>query len=360
LRYVRALRTGTAVVALAVLVLAACASGDDDGTSSATTSRGTAATTSTTAAGPAYVKPAASSGCGAAAAKVAAGETRVDTTSGGAPRWYMRHIPPKYDGTTPLPAVIDIHGYAEGAVVHTKMSALGPFGDVHDFVTISPQGSGTAVALWNTDLKSADVTYIGDLLDEIDRTLCVDTNRIFVTGLSNGAFMTSAVACAYADRIAAAAPVAGIRDIDGCAPRRAVPVVAFHGTADPFVSFDGGLGPKALELPAPDGSGTIGDSSAAASETKGPTVPEITTAWAKRNDCAPTAPSAQRIAKDVVEFRWECPPSADVELYRIDGGGHSWPGSAFSKAVASVVGPTTSSIDADDVMWKFFQAHPLR
>jgi polyhydroxybutyrate depolymerase len=352
-------RRASATLVVLALLAAGCASGDDDNTASAT-NPSAAASTTTTVVKPAYVRPAPSDGCGTAAAKVAPGEQRVDTTSGGAPRWYIRHVPPKYDGTTPLPVVIDIHGYAEGAVVHTKMSALGPFGDSHDFVTISPQGSGTAVALWNTDLQSPDVKYIGDLLDELDRTLCVDTNRVFVAGLSNGAFMTSAVACAYADRIAAAAPVAGIRDIDGCTPKRAVPVVAFHGTADPFVSYDGGLGPKALALPAPDGSGKTLGQSGAASQTKGPTIPEITTAWAQRNDCAAIAPSAQRIAADVVRFRWDCPPGADVELYRVDGGGHSWPGSSFSKAIESVVGPTTTSIDADAVMWKFFQAHPLR
>jgi polyhydroxybutyrate depolymerase len=356
------IRSATAsVLVLALAVLTAACSGDDDSASSATTTTHAVATTTTTAAKPEAVQPAASTGCGTAAAKLSAGETRVDTTSGAAQRWYFRHIPPAYDGTTPLPVVIDIHGYAEGAAVHTKMSALGPYGDTHDFVTITPQGSGTTVALWNTDLKSADVAFIGDLLDEVDRTLCVDDHRVYVTGLSNGAFMTSAVACAYADRIAAAAPVAGIRDIDGCAPKRAVPVVAFHGTADPFVSYDGGLGPKALALPAPDGSGkTLGQSGAATTQTKGPTIPEITAAWAKRNDCTSAAPKEHPVANDVTLLQWSCSSGADVELYRVTGGGHSWPGSAFSKAVANVVGPTTFSINANDVMWKFFQDHPLR
>ncbi len=361
----RLIRAASASVFVLALIASACASddGNDDAANAAvrpSTTPATTASTSTTVAAPVDVEPAASRGCGTPAAKVAPGETRVDTTSGGIGRWYLRHVPPAYDGTTPLPVVIDIHGYAEGATVHTKMSALGPYGDAHDFVTITPQGSGTAVPLWNTDLQSADVAYIGDLLDELDRTLCVDDHRIFVTGLSNGAFMTSAVACAYADRIAAAAPVAGIRDIDGCAPKRAVPVVAFHGTADPYVSYEGGLGPKALQLPSPDGSGTIGQSGAAAAQTKGPTIPEITAAWAKRNDCASSAPAEREVASDVTLLRWSCPPGADVELYRVEGGGHSWPGSDFSKAVASAVGPTTFSIDADDVMWEFFEAHPLR
>ena len=55
---------------------------------------------------------------------------------------------------------------------------------------------------------------------------------------------------------------------------------------------------------------------------------------------------------------YRCPKRADVELYRIEGGGHTWPGSEFSRAIESVVGPTTFSINADDAMWTFFQAHP--
>src|SRR4029079_13798140 len=179
--------------------------------------------------------------------------TRVDTKSGGKARWYFRHLPPTYTGTEPLPVVIDLHGYLEGAALHKANSALGPFGDARGFITITPQGSSNPIPLWNTDLASPDVRFIGDLLDEVEARLCVDERRVFVTGLSNGAFMTSAVACKYADRIAAAAPVAGIRDIKGCAFARPVPVIAFHGTADPFVSYTGGLGLSALKLPTPDG-----------------------------------------------------------------------------------------------------------
>ncbi|MGH8986697.1 MAG: alpha/beta hydrolase family esterase, partial [Acidimicrobiia bacterium] len=184
--------------------------------------------------------PEASAGCDAAT-PVAPGEERVTTTSGGTERWYHRHVPPAHDGRQPVPVVIDLHGYLEGADVHKVHSDLGTYGDEQGFVTITPHGSGPVVR-WDAVVDSADMTFIGDLLDEVEATLCVDERRIFVTGLSNGAFMTSAIACAYADQIAAAAPIAGISDIDGCEPDRAVPVVAFHGTDDGFVAIDGGLG----------------------------------------------------------------------------------------------------------------------
>ena len=73
----------------------------------------------TTAKPPASVAPAPSSGCRGGAAGLAAGEQKTTITSGGVERWYFRHVPATHDGTTPLPVVVDLHGYSEGAVVHT-------------------------------------------------------------------------------------------------------------------------------------------------------------------------------------------------------------------------------------------------
>lgn len=338
---------------LLVSVLAACSTSTDKTSSASAKSAARPTTTASVSRG---TESRSSAGCRAATA-VSTGEEKVTLTSGGAERWYFRHVPSTYSATSPVPVVVDFHGYSEGALIHTKMSGLGAYGDTHGFVTVTPQGSGV-VAMWDTALGSKDMRFVGDLLDDVERTVCVDADRVFVTGLSNGAFMTSAVACAYADRVAAVAPVAGIWHIDGCRPSRAVPVVAFHGTADGFVSYDGGIGKDALSLPAPDGSGkTIGDL-APGGVLEGPSIPEILAEWANRNRCDGKATETV-VAADVTRVGHSCPKGADVELYRVTGGGHTWPGSSFSQAVASVIGTTTMSISADEVMWRFFDAHPL-
>jgi polyhydroxybutyrate depolymerase len=299
-----------------------------------------------------------SAGCKAAA--VPPGAQRVDTTSGGAPRWYVRHAPASYDGTKPTPLVVDLHGYLEGAELHEINSRLGVFGDAHGFVTITPQGSGDVVPGWDVERDAADVRFVGDLLDEAGRTLCIDDRRIFVTGLSNGAFLASTLACVYADRIAAVAPVAALRDPPGCKPARPVPIVTFAGTGDEFVAFTGGLGPRAQAASANDGTGRmLGETSGGKLVARSASMPKITAAWAKRNRCA-AKPKETSVASDVTLVRYRCPKRADVELYRIDGGGHTWPGSEFSRQIESFLGPTTFSINANEVMWAFFQAHPLR
>jgi polyhydroxybutyrate depolymerase len=300
-----------------------------------------------------------SPGCTDPNAAVGAGEETLTLMSGGVPRTYIRHVPPQYRADEPIPVVIDLHGSAEGAVVHTGNSALGPFGDEHGFVTITPQGQASGLdSYWATAfsgvIDSVDVRFIGELLDEVERTLCVDQARVFATGYSNGAFLTSALVCVFADRFAAVAPVAGIRDPQPCTPSRPVPAVVFHGTDDEWVAFNGGLGPAALALP-PDESGqTLGEKTGI--EPEGPPIPEIVDTWAVRNGCE-AEPQERAIESDVTRLRYECPAGADVDFYRIEGGGHTWPGSEFARRLEAVIGPTTTSISANEIMWEFFLAH---
>lgn len=350
------------VLAGGLVALASCSSDGSTATKKAPTSSASLAKPAKSVKGvdPASIPAAKSAGCSGAAASVTAGQTKATTTSSGEERWYYQDVPPAHDGTTPVPLVLDFHGYSEGADVHLQMSGLTKFGATKGFATLTPMGTGP-VPRWDTKLGSKDLIFTGEMLDAAEKNLCIDTNRVYVTGLSNGAFMTSAVACAYSDRVAAVAPVAGVRNIDGCAPKRAVPIVTFHGTADGYVSFNGGLGEKGLDLPAPDGSGKkLRDIATPSQLAAGgaDAIPKIMEAWAKRNACG-TGTKEQKIAADVFEVSYACQPGSEAILYRVEGGGHTWPGSPFSQSIVSIVGPTTMNINADEIMWDFFMKHPL-
>ena len=107
-----------------------------------------------------------------------------------------------------MPLVLAFHGLAEGSAIHVQHTEYIPLAEEGGFAVVFPQGLG-AVPAWNTGLASADVAMVGDLLDQLEADLCIDTNRIYASGLSLGGFMTSSLACVYGDRIAAFAPVAG-------------------------------------------------------------------------------------------------------------------------------------------------------
>jgi polyhydroxybutyrate depolymerase len=271
---------------------------------------------------------------------------------------YIQHVPPGF--ARPLPLIIDLHGYSETAAIQTMVSEWATFGDQHGLIAVTPQIT-RVVPLWDTDLGSTDLDWFGSLLNTVEANECVDLNRVDVDGYSDGAFMTSAVACQFAGQVAAVAPVAGIQAVSGCHPSRPVPVIAFHGTDDPFVSYDGGLGAKALSLPAPNGKGTLGQSGAAGATAKaapGSSIPDQAAKWAHRNGCGSTA-SYKSVATDVTLISYPCSADATVELYRITGGGHAWPGSTFCRSIASIIGYTTFAISADHLIWSFFEAHPL-
>lgn len=297
-----------------------------------------------------------SAGCGTSTA--VPGERELHLTSGGVDRSYFEHVPPAHNGTDPLPLVLDFHGYAEGATLHKMTSKLGDFGDTHGFITVTPAGTSKPPR-WDLSLTGIDLPFVRELLDELDHTLCVDDRRVYAAGYSNGAMFSSTIACAMADRVAAIAPIAGVINPPACAPSRPIPLVAFHGTADPVVSYDGGIGEGLKNIPAPDGSGrTLGQVT-----SNLPTfgrIPDNVATWAQLDGCGSAPPTETTVTADVTKLAFACPSGDDfVELYRVEGGGHSWPGSAFTASIASIVGPTTMTIDADTIMWEFFEDHPL-
>ena len=204
---------------------------------------------------------------------------------------------------------------------------LGTARDRDGIVVVYPQGIDST---WNIGVGSPDVAYFGQLLDETEAALCIDTNRVYVDGFSLGAFLTSAIVCTYADRIAAVAPIAGIYVPSGCTPARPVPALTIHGTLDNWVGYT--------------------------------SIPGKVAAWAARNGCGAT-PTTEAVPGDdvvnITKFTYDCPASAEVEFYSIENGGHAWPGSEFSRAIEAAVGYTTFAITATDLIWDFFRSHQL-
>jgi polyhydroxybutyrate depolymerase len=341
------------VLACAVAIASCSASSDhSDPQTPPASGAGTSPATTTSAA--ASTEPVASAGC---ASTTPAPTDTATFSADGRKGTYLIGVPPAAAAGTPRPVVFNLHGLGENPQIQEMASAVAAFGKTHGFVTITPALTEPGTPRWDFNQGSADLAWIGDLITEVERTQCVDERRVFFTGLSMGAFTTSSVACVFADRVAAVAPVAGVQAPEWCQPSRAVPVIAFHGTKDPYVGFDGGGLSGGAVLPGVDKNGMVTGTGEKLVQPSTQPVPQIVAAWAARNKC--TSPTDTSVAADVKLTAYACPAGADVELYAVQGGGHTWPGGPKDALPENLVGKTTQSISANELMWAFFQAHPL-
>jgi polyhydroxybutyrate depolymerase len=261
----------------------------------------------------------------------APGDHFVQVISGSQERGFRLHVPPNYEPGIPLPLVIDLHGLGSNASQQERLSQMSAKADQEGFVVVYPQAVG-APAAWYTGVGAetiADVIFLRDLIDFLQERLAIDPERVYATGFSNGGGMANRLGCAIAGKLAAIASVSGAYLLgESCRPDRPLPVLAFHGTDDKVVPYEG--------------------------DQFLPPVRDWAAAWAERNGCEPE-PDVVYQQGGVVGESWQgCEQGADVTLYTIEGGGHVWPGSGL----AGIAEAGERGIDATDVIWEFFEAHP--
>jgi len=285
-----------------------------------------------------------SSGCGKSAPT---GTTARSIAVSGADRQYLLSIPDSYDPDEPAPLLFNFHGLASNKEQQDAYSRLSQEGGARGYVVITPDGEGDLVRRWALPPVAAsdvDVAFVKAMLTTTRRTLCIDPKRAYAAGMSNGGIFATELACAMPGRFAAIAPVAGVNGAPVCdAGTPKVGVLAFHGSADPIVPYPGGdyfsgvLPPSMGRLQAQP-------------------VDDAVARWAALDGCG-TPSSESWVADDVQRVTFpRCPPNGVVELYRVVGGGHTWPGGP--PIGADRLGATTQSIDATNLMLDFFDTHP--
>ena len=272
-------------------------------------------------------------------------------TVGGLNRTYLVHIPKGYDSTKPEPVVLALYGAAMTGSMMVWFSGLNETSGKNNFIVVYPNGTGFGpLQTWNagglnpkmTERKPNDVAFIGKVLDDLSTRTNVDAKRVYACGMSNGAMMCYRLAAEMSDRIAAIAPVAGTVAIDESHPKRPVPVLHFHGTADPLVPFN-----SATTKP---------------SFMKFKSVDESIQTWATLDGCD-DKPKIDVISKDGDEMKVTRQTygggkdGSEVVLVTIEGGGHTWPG---QKPPVEFIGKSAMDISANDLIWEFFQKHPMK
>lgn len=275
-------------------------------------------------------------GCGTEPAVAPGSSATLTLESGGIERSAIVHVPAAYDPLDPTPVVLAFHGRGSTGAEIQAFSGI----DALPAIAVYPEGVPTdGRQAWQGAPYAApgvdDVAFVDDLLDAVEAGYCVDERRILATGKSNGGGLVALLACTSSDRIAAFVPVAGAYypgTTAGCDGGAAAPVLAFHGTADATIAYEGGVGNGEPYL----GVGTWLDG------------------WADRDGCVTS--TTRPLTADTTSTTWRgCDRGLAVEHVAVVGGGHTWPGAlAYSGG-----GYATQSISATELAWAFLLQHPL-
>jgi len=265
----------------------------------------------------------------------------------GVSRTYLLYVPPGQSGKH-LPAFIMMHGGGSTDVQQETYSNFDAFAQAHGLVVMYPQGIEKR---WNDgrvfghESVADDIGFIKAMLAEVAAQGLIDPKRVYAAGISNGGFMAQHMACVMPDALAGIAVVAATQAADtACPSPRPMPVIFFHGTADKFVPFNGGpIAPQ------------FGNRGTAMSNEQAVAI------WQKRNGCGAANP-AQLPAKDasdpmpVTVETYSCPAGRELENVIVRDGGHTWPGAHQRYLATMILGPVTDNIDANSMMWSFFQS----
>jgi len=277
-----------------------------------------------------------------------AGCTREDYPSGtstqsirvaGVERQFILTVP--NDAVRDAPLVIVMHGGLGSAEQAREAYGWDQLAAREGFVVAYPDGLGRA---WNAgdgccgasgEKGVDDVGFLEEMVAEISRRAPIDTDRVYATGMSNGAMMSYRLAC-DSDVLAAVAAVAGTI-LGECDDPDPVSVLAIHGDADESVRMDGepGSGIESID---------------------GMPIADVNRFWREVDGCE----DPESVLGDVSTTTADCGDRA-VELVVVAGAGHQWPGSSQSRGQEALgADEPSTAIDATAAIWQFFDGQSRR
>lgn len=265
----------------------------------------------------------------------------------GVSRTHKVFLPTNYVANMPL--VLNLHGYTSNAWQQSFYSGMNTVAEANDFIVVYPDGTTdqNGISFWNSEIAGEEVNdlgYLSALIDSMIVNYHINPSRVYMCGMSNGGFMSYYSACQMTDRLAAIASVTGTMNnviYDNCNPSRSIPVLEIHGTLDATVPY-------------------IGLENSGSFQTMIGTE-EVIDFWVNQNNCT------QELVVEledvnvldlstVTHFAYsDGDNGVSVEHYRINNGGHTWPGASIG--LPPLV--TNYDINASEVIWNFFNQYDV-
>lgn len=246
-------------------------------------------------------------------------------------REYRLFVPAGLPPGRSVALVVDLHGFTSNPDNHDTVSQMRALAGAEGFVVAQPAALG-GIPVWDASADGAvaagEIDFVRAMVEDITVDAPIDSAQVFASGFSNGGGLVNRLACEASDLFAAVGTVSGAYvDWSECDPVLPVAVISFHGSDDFVVPY---LGVGAVFADIPKWAGD----------------------WALRNGCT-VGPVRQDLFSDVYADAWSgCDDDADVVLFTIQDGLHSWPGSPYGGLFVS-----TDSISATETFWDFFQSH---
>ncbi len=273
----------------------------------------------------------------------------------GAEREYILHIPEKkIQGKQPL--IICLHG---GGGNYKQMQRHVSFDEISDkegFFVVYPNGQDNqwrdGRTIEGVNFIYDDVKFISCLIDTLSLKYQIDTSRVFSTGISNGGFMSFALAYKLNEKILGVAPVCA--NISEAIKKefkldKPVSLLLINGTDDPLVKYDGG---------------SVGFKEGG--RGKSISTDETIRMWKNFLNCNGEVFENKMPNKNILDgckairTDYLCTSGNSViSLIKIDGGGHTWPGGKQYLPKA-IIGKVCKDFDAEEIIWEFFKNIPSR
>ena len=255
------------------------------------------------------------------------GEHQRELEHDGVTRDYIVYVPASYDSSTRSAVILNLHGLGSTAQEQMAKSYMNAAADTLGFVAVYPNGTERPSSegnRWNSGCiicgTADDVGFLRAVVDDLSTKLCIDTGRVYATGMSNGATMAHRLACEASDLVAGIAPTAGRIAIDSCTPSTSVSVIIYHGMEDDTIDYDDYA------------------------------IPTFNT-WLDLNGCSGTPIETDHGAESTCVTYDQCNGGVSVGLCSVTPMGHCWPGGDCAPGAA----PTNDDILASEHMWGFFE-----
>lgn len=261
----------------------------------------------------------------------------------GLTRTYSFYVPASYTSGQAVPLILNLHGYTSNGSQQSMYGNFKSIADTAGFIVAHPDGTidpMTSQRYWNFGILGSNVDdagFLEALTDTISAHYSINQNRVYSTGMSNGGYMSYALAC-ESDRFAAVGCVTGSMSVvmyNSCTPAIPIPTIHIHGTDDAVVPYAGNSTSKAVE--------------------------DVALSWATKNGCNLTPGITQvpntNTTDGATAERYLYSGGNNghtVELFKVTGGGHTWPGAPIPLPGS---GNTCMDFSASVEIWRFFSQY---